>query len=149
MLFHLRISCCWWKKESDWVIISFIHSKHPQNKHRMAGVTPFVSAGWTNRASGLRRRRGRLLVLLCGRAEWSSPPQTQGVVLSDLLRWHHSLTSLTVGGRVALAVARPGELPLATGGRQQWHEGMNTAEGWRNRGREWKWASRVQHKNKK
>lgn len=133
MLLSLRTSCCWWQRESGWPIISFIHSKHSQNKYHMAGVTQFVSAGWTNRTSGLHHLWTGTLVPLCGRRKRPGPPQTQGVVLSDLLRWHHSFTALAVGGRVTLAVAGPRELTLPAGGCQQWHEGMNTVEeenGW-------------------
>lgn len=92
-----------------------------------------MSAGWTNRASGLRNSCALLLAPLCGGAERPGPPQTQGVVLSGLLRWHHSFASLAVGGRVTLAIGGPRELTLPAGGCQQWHEGMNTEEekdGW-------------------
>lgn len=116
----------------DWPIISCSHS---QNKYHMAGVTRFVLAGWNNSVSGLHHHHRccswssclclvLVLAALSGRTERPGPPQTQGVVLPLLLLWHHTSASLRVGGGVALAVGGPRELPLATGCRQQWHEGM-------------------------
>lgn len=116
------------QRESDWAMTSFIHTKHSWNKYHMIGVTQFVSAGWTNRVSGLHHRCALSLAPLCGRAERSGPPHTQGIVLSELLRRHHSFTSLAVGGRITITVAGPRELSLPAGGRQQWHEGVNTVE---------------------
>lgn len=121
-------SCCCWQRHR--LIISFIHPEHSQNKYHTAGcVTRFVSAGWTNTASGLHHHLCALLLVALGNgAERSGPPQTQGVVLPGLLRWHHGFTCLALGRRVALAVAGPGELTLPAGCRQQWHEGVNTVE---------------------
>lgn len=131
MLFQLRTSCCWWQRESEWPIIffyPFIHTKHAWNKYHMAGVTQFVSAGWTNGASSLHHGSRLFLLLLCGRPERPGPPQSQSVVLSVLLRWHHSFTFLAVRGRVTVTFAGPRELTLPAGCGQQWHEGMNTVE---------------------
>lgn len=120
------------KKKTLITKISFIQMS--QKSFHSSVDSKFVLLGWNVRASPLLGCRVLLLVLLSRRSEWSGPPQRQSVVLPRLLLSPFCSAYLGVGGRVALAVTGPRELPLAAGGRQQRHKGMNAGGGARDQG---------------